>query len=110
MASDAEAKYGAIFLNRQEAIPIQTTLIDMNHTSLPPPCRSTIPHLLRLANCSTNQKRSKAMDMHFHLIQDWILKKQVNAYWQPVPTNLGDYHSKNNHVAHHQQVLPTNLH
>ena len=47
--------------------------------------------------------------MRFHWIHDQILQKQVNAYWIPVPTNLGDYHYKNHYVAHHQKVRATNL-
>ena len=31
MASAAEAEYGALFLNFQDAVPIRTTLIEMHH-------------------------------------------------------------------------------
>ena len=46
-----------------------------------------------IANKSVKQKRSKAMNMRFHWIQDRILQEHFNAFWKPGPTNLGDYHS-----------------
>ena len=56
------------------------------------------------------KKRSKAMDMRFHWIQDIILKEHFHNIWKPKPTNLEDYHSKHHPTPHQIQVQHTNLH
>ena len=63
-----------------------------------------------IANKSIKQKRSKAMDMRFHWIQDRILQEHFNVFWKPGPTYLVDYHSKHHPTPHHIQVRYTNLH
>ena len=69
----AEAEYGALFLNGQAAFPIRTTLIDMHHIQPPTPIQVDSSTAVGIANKSIKQKRSKAMDMRFHWIQDRIL-------------------------------------
>ena len=110
MASAAEAEYGALFLNGQAAVPIRTTLIEMYHTQPPTPIQVENPTAMVIANKRIKQKRSKAMDMRFHWIQDIILQEHFNVFWKPGPTNLGYYHSKHHPTTHHIQVRHTNLH
>ena len=110
MASAAEAEYGALFLNGQAEVPIITILIEMHHTQPPTPIQVYNSTAVVIANKSTKQKLSKAMDMRFHWIQDRILQERFNVIWKPRPTNLGDYHSKHHPTPHHIQVRHTNLH
>ena len=110
MASAAEAEYGELFLNGQAAVPIRTTLIEMHHPQPPTPIQVGNSASVGIANKSIKQKRSKAMDIRFHWIQDIILQEHFNLFWKPGPTNLGDYHSKHHPTPHHIQVRRTNLH
>ena len=110
MASAAEGEYGALLLNGQASTPIITTLIEMNHPQLPTPIQVENSTAVGIANKSIKQKRSKAMDMRFHRIQDRILQEHFNVFWKPGPTNLGDYHSKHHPTPPHIQVRHTNLH
>ena len=48
--------------------------------------------------------------MRFYWIHDRIIQEQIHVFWKPDPTNLGDYHSKNNPTPHHIKVRHTNLH
>ena len=109
MASATEAKYGALFLNGQAAVPIRTTLTEIGHPKPPPPIHVDIATAVGIANKSIRQKMSKAMDMRFHWIQDRILQRHFNVFWKPGPPNLGYYHSKNHPEAHRIQVRGTNL-
>ena len=110
MASATEAKYGALFINGQAAVPIQPTLMEMNHAQPPTPIQVENSTAVGIANKSIRQKMYKAMDMHFHWIQNRVLHTHFNVFWKPGPTNLGDYYSKHHPEAHHIQVRSTNLH
>ena len=110
MASAAEAEYGALFLNGQAAVPIRTTLTEMHNHQPPTPIQVDNSTAVGIAHKSIKQKRSKAVDMRFHWIQDRILQEHFNVFWKPGPTNLGDYHSKHQPTPHLIQVRHTNLH
>ena len=110
MASAAEAEYGALFLNGQAAVPIRTTLIEMNHPQPPTPIQVDNSTAVGLSTRASNKKRSKAMDIRFHWIQDIILQEHFNVFWKQGPTDLGDYHPKHHPTPHHIQVRHTNLH
>ena len=110
MASAAAAEYGALFLNGQAAVLIRTTLIEMHHTQPPTPIQVDNSIAVGIANKSIKQKRSKAVDMRFHWIQDRILQEHSNFFWKPGPTYLEDYHSKHRPTPHHIQVRHTNFH
>ena len=73
MASAAEEEYGSLFLNGQAAVPIGTTLVEMHHPQPPNPIQVDNSTAVGIANKIIKQKRSKAMDMRFHWIQDRIL-------------------------------------
>ena len=72
MASAAEAEYGSLLLNGQAALPIRTTLIEMNHTHPPTLIQVDNSTSVGIANKSI-KKRSKAMDIRFHWIHDRII-------------------------------------
>ena len=110
MSSEAESEYGALFLNGQAAVPIQTTLIEMHHPQPPTPIQVDNSTDVVIANKSIKQKLSKAMDMRFHWIYDRIFQEHFHFYWKPGPTNLGDYNSKHHPTPHHIKVQHTNLH
>ena len=67
MASTAEAEMGSLFLNFQEAVPIQTSLEEMNHSQPPSPVYVDNSTAYGIANRDIKQKRSKYMDMRFLL-------------------------------------------
>ena len=83
MASAADAEYGSLFLNGQAAVPIRTTLIEMHHPQPSTPIQVDNSTAVGIANKSIKQKRSKAMDMRFHWIQDRILQEHFNVFWKP---------------------------
>ena len=80
MASVTEAEYGALFLNGQAAFPIRKTLVEMHHPQPPTPIQVDNSTAVVIANKSIKQKRSKAMDMRFHWIQDRILQEHFNVF------------------------------
>lgn len=91
MASAADAEYGSLFLNGQQAVPIRTTLQEMKHPQPPTPIQVDNSTAVGITTKAIKQKHSKAMDMHFYWINDRISQKMFYVYWRPGPTNLGDY-------------------
>ena len=107
MGSAAEAEIVAAYINGQEAVPIRTLLCKMGHPQPATPIQFDKSTVAGFANDIIKQKRSKSIDMRFYWIrnrtsQDWFL-----IYWQPVITNLSDYHIKHHSPAHHQSMQKT---
>jgi hypothetical protein len=70
MASAAEAKVGGLFFNGQDAVPIRTTLEELNHPQPPTPIKTDNSTASGIANNTLKQRKSRAMDMHFYWIRD----------------------------------------
>ena len=106
MASAAEAKIGAMFINARSAVPARKTLEEMGHPQPRTPMQTdnTAAHMVVTNN--VQPKRTKPMDMRFHWLRDRESQQQFRYYWRPGPTNLGDYHTKHHPGSHHQNVRP----
>ncbi len=56
-----------------------------------------------IVNKWVQPKRTKAMDMRFHWLQDCsINQKQFQFYWRPGPMNHTNYWTKHHPAAHHR--------
>ena len=110
MGSAAEAEIGATYLCGQEAVPIRTTLIELDHPQPPTPMQGDNSTAQGIANETIKQKRSKAIDMRFYWIIDRTRQGQFIIFWRPGSTNRGDYHTKHHSPAHHREVRPYYLH
>ena len=110
MASAAEAELGDLFLNCQEAVPIQLTLEEMGYPQPPTPVQVENSTALGIATGTIKQHKSKEMDMRFYWIKDKSNQDQFNIYWKPGSTNRGDYFTKHFPPAHHTTVHPSYLH
>ena len=94
MSSAAESELGALFLNAKEAVPIRTTLIEMNWPQPPTTIQLDNSTAVGIANQTIKQKMPKAMDMGFYWVIDRIKQGQFRVYWRPGSTNLADYPTK----------------
>ena len=106
MASAAEAKVGALFVNSQEAIPLRYALKELGHPQPPTPVQTDNSTAAGYSNNTIKQKRSKAMDMRFSWLQCRERQNQFIIYWRPGRENLGNYHTKHHSASHHQQMRP----
>ena len=102
MGLAAETKIGAAYFNGQEAVPIRTLLLELGHPQPAMPIQVDNSTAKGFANDTIIQKRLKAMDMHFYWIRDRTSQGQFLIYCQTGITNLGDYHTRHNFLAHHQ--------
>ena len=104
MGSAAEAEIGSAYINGQEAVPIRTLLLELEHPQPATPIQVVKSTSDGFANDTIKQKRSKAIDMRFYWIRDRTRQVQLLIYWQPGITNLGDYHTKYHSPSHHQFI------
>ena len=110
MASATEAEMGGLFLNCQEAIPLRNALIEMGHPQPPTPVQTDNSTAHGIVTSSIRQRRSKAMDMRFHWVQDRVNQGHFIIYWRPGRLNLADYFSKHHPPSHHTEMRPKYLH
>ena len=109
MSSAAEAELGSLFINFKESIPARHTLEIMGHIQSPTPIKNDNTTALGVVKKNIASKRLKSMDIKFHWPRCRIAQKQFRNYWQPGPTNLGDYVTKHHTLIHHRAVCGTCL-
>ncbi len=77
VASVAEAELGALFHNCQDGIIFQQMLEDLGHTQPRTPVHCDNATVVRIANNTIKQQRSRSMEMRFF----WVGNKEAqNIY------------------------------
>ena len=76
----------------------------MRHKQLATPVQVDNSIAEGIINKWVQPKRTKAMDMRFHRLQDRSTQKQFRFYRRPGPTNYADYWTKHHPVAHHRNM------
>jgi hypothetical protein len=104
MTSAAEAELGALYINAKEAVYIQQILTKMGHLQPQTPIQTDNSTAEGVINNKIQPKRTKAIDMRFHWLQDYEAQDQLRIYWQPGKINLADYFTKHHSPAHHISV------
>jgi hypothetical protein len=112
MSSAAEAELGAMYINARKAVEERIILEEMGHKQPATPVQvdnSTAEGIIN-KQVQPKPKRTKAVDMHFHWLQDRsISQQQSKFYWHPGPTNYADYWTKHHPAAHHRNMRPVFL-
>ena len=104
LSSTAEAEFGALFHNTEEATPLHTTLEELGHPKPPMPVLVDNSTAVGLANDTIAQRRSHAIDMCFYWIRDRVNQQQYHVYWAPAHQNLADYFTKHHTPSHHRKM------
>jgi hypothetical protein len=101
-ASAAEAEYGALFLNAQNAIPLRNTAEDLGHPQGATDMQCDNECAYGIANDTVKQRRSKAIDMRYHWVRDRVRLNQFTVTWAPGKDNRADFFTKIHPVHHHE--------
>ena len=109
MASAAESKTGAVFINCQEAVSLRETLIQMRHPQPATPVHVDNACAVGIINETFRQRKSKSMDMRFYWIRDRVKQNQFRIFWEKGSSNLADYFTKHHTPAHHRKMRSTYL-
>ena len=70
MASAAEAKIGALFMNAQLVAPMRVTLEELGHPQPATPLKTDNSTANGIINGTIKQQRSKAADIRLHWLKD----------------------------------------
>jgi hypothetical protein len=106
VSSATEASYAALFINGQNATIDRQTLSDLGHPQQPTIITYDNSPAGGVANRTAKIKRSKAIDMRYHWIQDRIEMGHFILKWAPGPSNLADFPSKAHSIHHFQSIRP----
>lgn len=109
-ASVAEAEFGALFLNAQEAKVFRLMLEELGHPQPKIPIHINNTTAVGICNNTIKRQRSRAMEMRYWWLVDTKAQEIFEFHYHPGLENLGDYPSKH-HPGHvHQHVRPYYVH
>jgi hypothetical protein len=77
VASTAEAKVGALFLNCKQATIFQLMLEEMGHPQPPTPVHCNNSTAIGIANNTVKRQRSCLMETHFFWVADAVEQKKL---------------------------------
>ena len=100
--SATESEYAALFINGTTLAGLRIALSDLGYPQSTTPIICDNLCAVGIANNTVKQRRSKAIDMRYHWIQDQINMKNVSVTWHPGKINLADYFTKTHSAAHHR--------
>jgi hypothetical protein len=106
-ASATESEYAALFINGTTAAGLRIALADLGYKQTVTPMICDNKCAVGIANNTVKQRRSKAIDMRYHWIQDRINMQQLSVTWHPGKINLADFFTKTHSVAHHHECRTT---
>jgi hypothetical protein len=112
VASAANAKLGALFLNCQEGMIFKLTLEDLSHSQPQPkiPVHCNNATAVSIANNTIKWQQSRAIEMRYFWKCEQDSQDVYSFKWYPGIENLADYQSKHHPGAHHTAVQPCYLH
>jgi hypothetical protein len=96
----------AVMSSATEAeLEIRNILQELGHRQPPMPIQTNNSTADSIINSRVQLKRTKAMDMCFHLLRDRSVNhNQFRFFWRPGHTNLADYWTKNHPASHHRNM------
>jgi len=100
MSSVTEAELVGLYIMACEAVYIRTILEELGHKQPPTPLQTDYAMADAVINGKIQPKRTKAMDMRFHWLQD----HQFRIYWRPGKMNYADYWTKHHPKSHHRNI------
>ncbi len=110
VASAAEAKLGALFLNCKEGMIFCLTLKELGHPQPKTHIHWNNTTAIGVANNTVKWQRSCSMEMQYFWVCDKVAQDAYHVKWHPGQKNLADYQSKHHHGAHHTAMHLWYLH
>lgn len=110
VASAAEAKLGALFLNCKEGKVSRLILQELGHSQPLTPIHCDNETITGIANDASKKKRSRSMEMRYFWVTDQVRRLIFDVCWHPGQENLADYFTKHFDARHHITMQPWYLH
>lgn len=93
MSSTTKAKLAALYIMACKAVCIHIILDEMGHKQLPTPIQTDNTMANTIINGKVQLNRTKAMDIHFHLLHDCKCQQQFTFFGDKTKNN-SDYWTK----------------
>jgi hypothetical protein len=106
VASAAEAKLGALFLNCKEGMIFPMTLEELGYPQPKTQIYWDNVTAIGIANNTVKRQHLQSMEMRYFWVCDKIAQDAYSVKWHPGQENLADYHNKHHLGPHHQAVCP----
>ncbi len=106
VASAAEAKLGALFLNCQESMIFKLTLKDHSYPQSKILVHCNNATAIGIVNNTIKRHRSQAMEMRYFWTREKDAQDVYSFKWYPGMENIADYQSIHHPGAHHTVVCP----
>ena len=107
VGSATEAEYAGLYLNAQNGEVARQILEDLGHPqSQPTEIVYDNTTAGSIANKTAKTRRSKAIAMRYHWVQDRIAQKHFKLKWKPGKHNLADFTTKSHPIHHFQAMRP----
>ena len=106
MASIIEAELGGLFENFPKLTSIWTALSETGHPQPPTVVATDNLATHSIVNDTTKQKISRAIDMRFYWVSDWVRQDNFHIFWEAGKKNLTGHFTKNHLFWHHRTMRP----
>ncbi len=110
VASAAEAKLSALFLNCKEGMIFHHTLEELGHLQSKTQVHCNNATAVGIVNNTVKCKQLRLMEMRYFYVCNKVAQDAYDIKWYPGQENLADYQSKHHTGTHHQNVCPWYLH
>ncbi len=107
MSSATEAELEGLYIMACEAVYIRIILEELGHMQPPTPLQTDNAMADAVICGKIQARRTKAMDMRFHWLQDRECQQQFRIYWRPGKLNYADYWTKH-HPDHITETYEKN--
>jgi len=105
-----EAEYAALYINGCEGVSIRNTLSDLGYPQEPTIIITDNTVAQGIANNTLTQKKSKAIEMRYHWIQERVRMGLFKVIWKEGKNNLADFFTKAHPVHHHKDMRKFYVH
>ena len=102
----SEAEYAGLYLNAQDAEVARQILADLGHPQRPTRITYDNTTAGSIAKRTAKIKRSKAIAMRYHWIQDRVEQKHFDLLWDKGANNCADFQTKAHPIHHFQAMRP----
>jgi hypothetical protein len=104
MSSATEAELAGLYIMARKAVYIRIILEEIGHKQPPTPLQTDNAMADAVINGKIQPKKTNAMDMRFHWLQDRECQQQFIIYCRPSKMNYADYWTKHHPESHHRNI------
>jgi hypothetical protein len=104
MSSATKAELAGLYIMARDAVYTRIIFEELGHKQPTTPLQTDNAMANAVINGKIQPKRTIAMNMRFHWLQDRECQQQFRIYWRPGKTNYAGYWTKHHPESHHRNI------